>query len=104
MHFSGEYFTNIKRCDRKQGKITSPNYPMAYPHSTDYVWKINVPENYILQLDFDEFDIEFSSQCEHDYLDIHYLRKKEGSVERYIIFLVVLQKEGEYNYYEVSPS
>ena len=62
----------------KHGRIYSPNYPMEYPSNVEYVWKINVPENSVLQLNIQQFDTE----CSHDYLEMHHLTA-EGHIKRY---------------------
>ena len=51
---------------------------MEYPSNVECVWKITVPDNAVLQLTFQEFDTE----CSHDYLEIHFMRTEEGTVER----------------------
>uniref|UniRef100_A0A671XF34 Cubilin n=1 Tax=Sparus aurata TaxID=8175 RepID=A0A671XF34_SPAAU len=54
------------------GYITSPNYPQNYPQNIDCIWVIIVPNGEAVQIDFeDEFYIEPSTSCVHDYLELH---------------------------------
>ena len=64
----------------KRGRIFSPNYPLEYPSNTECVWKITVPDNAALKLNFDDF----STECSYDYLEIHHLTTAEGGIERYV--------------------
>nr|XP_046226989.1 cubilin [Scatophagus argus] len=53
------------------GYITSPNYPQNYPQNIDCIWVITVPNGEAVQIDFeDEFYIEPSVSCMHDYLEV----------------------------------
>ena len=52
----------VAGCDLKtltsiQGSFTSPAYPLQYPRYTYCVWSITVPNNYIVELTFDDFAI-----------------------------------------------
>lgn len=54
------------------GYITSPNYPQNYPQNIDCFWVISVPNGEAVKIDFeDEFYIEPSDNCLHDYLELH---------------------------------
>ncbi|XP_028815099.1 cubilin [Denticeps clupeoides] len=52
------------------GYIMSPNYPSPYPVKIDCVWVITVPNGEAVQLDFEDFDVEPSSSCFYDYVEI----------------------------------
>ncbi|XP_047482510.1 LOW QUALITY PROTEIN: cubilin-like [Penaeus chinensis] len=52
------------------GTLTSPNYPLNYPNARSCEWTITVPRNYQIRLIFNEVDIEPSSSCSYDYLEI----------------------------------
>ena len=51
-----------------QGYIASANYPGYYPTNKIYVWTITVPEGKIIEVTFQELDIEYSSGCTKDFL------------------------------------
>ena len=53
------------------GELSSPNYPYGYPHNTECLWHIQVPDNYSIQLTLDEFDIEADSGCSFDYMNVY---------------------------------
>lgn len=54
-----------------KGTQTSPSYPSTYQPNEDCVWKITGPDNTKLSLSFIDFNLEYSSECEKDYLQIH---------------------------------
>ncbi|NXG41986.1 CUBN protein, partial [Psilopogon haemacephalus] len=58
----------------ERGAFSSPAYPQPYPPSTECVWRILSSPGNRLQLSFTEFQMEESSSCSKDYLEI-----REGS-------------------------
>lgn len=52
------------------GIIRSPNYPLEYPHDRDCTWKIQVPSGRQIELNFTDFEVERSTGCVYDYLEI----------------------------------
>ena len=40
------------------GSFTSPRFPLSYPDSVTCAWIIEVPENYLVELTFDSFQLE----------------------------------------------
>ncbi|KAJ8276925.1 hypothetical protein GJAV_G00069430 [Gymnothorax javanicus] len=56
------------------GQIRSPFHPNSYPHDKTCEWVINQPPGYVVTLTFLSFDIETSSTCHYDYVEV-----KDGS-------------------------
>ena len=53
--------------------LTSPNYPFNYPPSASCLWKISLNRpstSYAVQLTFNSFYLESSSNCSDDYVEI----------------------------------
>lgn len=59
----GHYYAEV-------GTIRSPNYPGKYPKNKECVWIIEAKNKYLVTLHFNSFDIENSSRCAYDYLEI----------------------------------
>ncbi|PVD35988.1 hypothetical protein C0Q70_02958 [Pomacea canaliculata] len=53
-----------------RGVITSPNFPEPYNHNAMCVWTISVNSSDIIILHFAHFDLETSSSCQYDYLEV----------------------------------
>ncbi|MPC09286.1 Cubilin [Portunus trituberculatus] len=53
------------------GELASPLYPEPYPVNLDCVWTIIAGPGNQLQLNFIEFDVEESSGCNQDYIEVH---------------------------------
>lgn len=51
---------------RPDGVFSSPNYPQPYPHETKCVWKIEVDFHNLIEITFNDFDLEFSPNCTSD--------------------------------------
>ena len=52
-------------------RITSPEYPNEYPDSVDScVTIIYTNEGQLIQLNFEEFNLESQSECTYDYLEV----------------------------------
>lgn len=52
------------------GTFTSPGYPDSYPQSAECVWTIVVSAGSRVQMSFSMFDIEDSSNCVNDFLEV----------------------------------
>ncbi|XP_065656920.1 cubilin isoform X3 [Hydra vulgaris] len=53
-----------------KGSFSSPNYPEKYPPQLSCVWVISAPENYYIEVTFEDFDIEPFDDCKTDVLEI----------------------------------
>ena len=45
------------------GVLTSPNYPSNYDSDDDCGWLLEVDTNHVVQLTFEDFDVEPHSNC-----------------------------------------
>ncbi|XP_043273312.1 cubilin-like [Venturia canescens] len=52
------------------GVISSPNYPEPYPANRECVWVITAPNKHQINLEAVEFELEESSRCTYDYLEV----------------------------------
>ncbi|XP_029110994.1 cubilin [Scleropages formosus] len=52
------------------GQIRTPYHPNSYPHEKTCEWVINQPQGYVVTLAFLTFDIEQSSTCFFDYVEV----------------------------------
>uniref|UniRef100_A0A8C1I6Q0 Cubilin (intrinsic factor-cobalamin receptor) n=1 Tax=Cyprinus carpio TaxID=7962 RepID=A0A8C1I6Q0_CYPCA len=52
------------------GQIRTPLHPDPYPHNKACEWVINQPEGYVVTLNFLTFDVEGSSTCVFDYVEV----------------------------------
>ena len=48
------------------GTFTTPNYPSLYPRNTRCLWILKVPFAKGIKLQYDDFDLEESSECRAD--------------------------------------
>ena len=87
---------------------------MNYPPDSSCDWLITVPASNIVRLSFDRFDLEWSSECTADYVEVHdgisrYSRSKGRfcgstipedvlSTGRYMY--VRFRSDSEYSFYE----
>ncbi|XP_063773911.1 adhesion G-protein coupled receptor G6 isoform X5 [Pseudophryne corroboree] len=53
------------------GYFTSPCYPDLYPNSQDCKWTLLAPVGFIIQVTFDDFDVEEAQNCMYDSLSIN---------------------------------
>ncbi|XP_038604804.1 mannan-binding lectin serine protease 1 isoform X1 [Tachyglossus aculeatus] len=66
---------------QRTGVITSPDFPNAYPKSSDCLYRIELEEGFVLSLQFeDSFDIEDHPEvsCPYDYVKIKAGQKEFG--------------------------
>ncbi|KAM5283342.1 adhesion G-protein coupled receptor G6 isoform 3-T5 [Hipposideros larvatus] len=52
------------------GSFTSPCYPNDYPNSQACMWTLRAPIGYIIQITFNDFDIEEAPNCIYDSLSL----------------------------------
>lgn len=52
------------------GQIRTPMHPDPYPHNKVCEWVINQPEGFVVTLNFLTFDVEGSSTCAFDYVEV----------------------------------
>ncbi|KAM4689065.1 cubilin [Discoglossus pictus] len=73
--FSASYSSVVEGCGgtltAPQGAITSPGYPVAYPHGVSCTWYVRVQPDNIIRLNFDSFNFEQSYMCSYDYLELY---------------------------------
>ncbi|KAI6170817.1 putative cubilin [Aphelenchoides bicaudatus] len=56
--------------NRLAGTINSPGYPMPYFEDMDCVWNVTAPEGYIISVKFTGIDIEGTTNCTYDYVEV----------------------------------
>ncbi|XP_074043814.1 adhesion G-protein coupled receptor G6 isoform X2 [Macrotis lagotis] len=52
------------------GTFTSPCYPNEYPNSQVCMWTLRAPTGYVIQITFNDFDIEEAPNCIYDSLSL----------------------------------
>ena len=53
--------------------ISSPSYPDAYPNSADCSTTIYAAGGQVVELSFNQFDLEYDSGCDdYDWIEVHY--------------------------------
>ncbi|KAM4748732.1 ovochymase-1 [Rhinophrynus dorsalis] len=72
---SGQYLKG-SGCDsvavlKKEGKIYSVHYPYSYPSSVTCQWIINAPEDYVVKLIFEDFELEYQKDCDYDHVAVY---------------------------------
>ncbi|XP_066539114.1 cubilin [Hoplias malabaricus] len=72
--FRATYMASTSGCGgnlhMESGAFNSPNYPDAYPPNTECVWTIISSPGNRLQLSFILFELQQSTNCNNDYLEI----------------------------------
>ena len=56
-----------------EGTVSSPNHPDSYDHNLVCEWIIRAPVGERLQLQFGEMQLEISTVCRFDYVEVIYL-------------------------------
>ena len=56
-----------------QGDFTSPGYPNNYPNNALQNYHIKINQNGSIEINFEVFDLEFSSTCRYDYVKIYHV-------------------------------
>lgn len=54
----------------ENGSFQTPGYPNQYPTNIECEWVITVPVTHSLTLTFNKFDMEESSKCKYDHVEI----------------------------------
>lgn len=52
------------------GTISTPNYPNGYPLNLQCNWTIQAPPGYNIEINFQEVDLETSSECSYDFIKV----------------------------------
>ena len=53
------------------GTFTSPGYPGPYPHNRECIWRITVPIGKRIQLDINNVNLEYHSNCTYDFIEVN---------------------------------
>ncbi|MEE6466793.1 hypothetical protein FKM82_007054 [Ascaphus truei] len=53
------------------GSFTSPNYPMPYYHNSECYWLLKASSGSILEIQFEQFHLESTTNCNNDYLAVY---------------------------------
>lgn len=73
--FSLEFATSLEECGgdlvTDTGIFTSPSYPELYTHSRVCEWRITVQQGHLVNLYFDDFDVEDEQSCLYDKVEIY---------------------------------
>lgn len=67
---SGNIYNNNLTLTSLNGTLQSPKLGFSYPPYLKCDWFITVPEGNIVKLHFDSFELEWSSGCTGDYLEV----------------------------------
>ncbi|CAH2083519.1 unnamed protein product [Euphydryas editha] len=54
----------------EEGSIASPNYPLSYPNNANCEWILSTSPGNRVYITFEKFDIDYSENCNDDYLEI----------------------------------
>ncbi|XP_054159895.1 LOW QUALITY PROTEIN: cubilin-like [Oppia nitens] len=73
----GGLYTNM------DGVITSPFFPDSYPSDRKCLYHIVLPVGFLIQLNFQHFNIEESLDCAYDYLEIQESGENSTSLGKY---------------------
>lgn len=55
---------------RPTGSFTSPNYPVSYPANLNCTWQITVEYGHVIEVTFDDLDLEPTANCLLDYISV----------------------------------
>ena len=62
------------------GLISSPNYPNSYGLMKDFYWTISVPVGKVIEITFEDLDIDGGDNCLKDYLKLYDGDDKEDTL------------------------
>ena len=68
--FLGNIDNNNLRLEGGSGTFDSPRYPLKYPNFMSCRWVITMPEGKRVKLNFQYFDIQWSENCDKDYVKV----------------------------------
>ncbi|XP_078077022.1 ovochymase-2 isoform X3 [Mustelus asterias] len=54
----------------KQGVIQSMQFPQQYSNNAHCRWLIQAPENHVIKLEFEDFEVELSNNCSNDLVTV----------------------------------
>lgn len=73
-YFTAHYSPLSEACGgeltSEEGTLASPNYPRSYPNSANCEWTLITSPGNKVYVVFEKFDVEYSEQCNEDYLEI----------------------------------
>ncbi|XP_059051310.1 cubilin-like [Achroia grisella] len=73
-HFSAHYTSIDSACGgtltSEEGAIASPGYPRSYPINANCEWILKTSPGNKVYIAFESFNIEYSEECNEDYLEI----------------------------------
>ena len=62
----------LTACDEslfaRNGSLSSPHFPKPYPGNKDCRITITAEPDYVVQIYFTEFEVEFHEECKYDYV------------------------------------
>ena len=64
----------------ESGFFTTPNYPNSYPSNMECEWTIETSHGYIIELKFEQFNLENSGACRYDFVDVRDGRNEFSSL------------------------
>ncbi|XP_077980711.1 bone morphogenetic protein 1 homolog [Glandiceps talaboti] len=53
------------------GEVKSPGYPDNYLDSREYVWSFTAPSDQKVVLEFNDFDLEYGTDCDYDFVEVY---------------------------------
>lgn len=56
--------------EQEFGYLKSPGWPEVYPRDLDCIILLKAPQNSIISLFFNSFDVESHPSCQYDYLEV----------------------------------
>lgn len=69
--FPGNVNNNNLQLEGPSGTFESPLFPSKYPESINCTWVITAPYGKLVKLSFSTFDVEWSSSCDGDYVQVY---------------------------------
>lgn len=78
---------------KPEGRFTSPNYPISYPHDTHCQWIIEVDYGHLIEITFIDFDFEASTGCYQDGLVVCFNRMIKSVISVNSMHLQILDIE-----------
>ncbi|XP_062974843.1 ovochymase-2 [Elgaria multicarinata webbii] len=72
----------------EEGSVQSMNYPEAYSNLADCQWIIHAPENYVVKLIYEHFELEENEECSYDSVTVYENVAKENEIARSCGFAV----------------
>ncbi|XP_022082803.1 cubilin-like [Acanthaster planci] len=77
--------SHLKACDESfftpNGTLSSPLYPKQYPSNKDCRTTITAQPDYVIQIYFSDFELEFHENCDYDYVLLRNF--PDGPIDKY---------------------